>query len=522
MPGYGDAVQWPLGVRLVLAGVAGALLAVSFPPFGLWWLLPGAVAALTVACTGTSAWRGALVGVAGGVVFFGILLGWMRVVGPDAWVALVLLEASFWALLGAGLTVVARLPAWPLWAAGCWVLVEALRSVVPFGGFPWGRLAHAMADSPLVGYVHVGGVAGMTAAAAAAGALLAAAVIAASAGDRARLLGALGLSAVIVLGGLVISAIVQPPATEGEVTVAVVQGNVPRSGLDFLGQREAVLRNHAEATLALAEDVEAGRVEEPAVVLWPENSSDIDPFADPAAAALIDDAVRAVGVPTLVGALVGTEDGTQVENSAIVWDPQSGPGDRYVKRHPVPFGEYVPGREVLASLIGRFDRVPRDMRAGSEPGVLQLGPVTVGVVICFEIAYDAETRDAVTEGGEVLVVQTNNATYGRTGQPEQQFAISRLRAAEHGRDVVVASTSGISGVIAADGGVVTRTEEFTQAVLVEPVAVRTALTWATRSGPWVAAGLALVGAVGMVAGVAAGRRARRLPAAADPVGTVAP
>jgi apolipoprotein N-acyltransferase len=149
------------------------------------------------------------------------------------------------------------------------------------------------------------------------------------------------------------------------------------------------------------------------------------------------------------------------------------------------------------------------MRAGTGPGVLEIGPVTAGVVICFEIAYDAEVRETVLDGGEVLVVQTNNATYGRTGQPEQQFAISRLRALEHGRDVVIASTSGISGLVRADGAVDEKTEEFTQAVIVTPVDTRTALTWATRSGlgwSWVLAG---IGVTGMLIGVVTTMRARR-------------
>ena len=503
------AVLPTLPARLGVAAGSGALLALAFPPYGLWWLLPVAVAGVTVACVGTSGPRGALVGLVGGLVFFGVLLRWMQVVGPDAWAGLTLLQASFWALLGAGLAVVPRLPAWPAWAAGCWVLVEALRSVLPWGGFPWGRLAYPMVDSPVAGWVHLGGTTLLTAAAAALGALLAGLLAAAAGRELRRAVEAVVLSAAVVLVGVLAEAMVDAPAPVGEVTVATVQGNVPRAGLDFFGQREAVLRNHVAATRALADDVAAGRVRQPDLVLWPENSTDIDPLADDDAAELIGSAVAEVGTPVLVGALVGA--GTRVENSAIVWDPVTGPGERYIKRHPVPFGEYVPGRELVAPLVGRLDRVPRDMRAGDEPGVLTIGPVTVAVVICFEIAYDREVREAVVGGGEVIVVQTNNATYGRTGQPDQQFQISRLRALEHGREVLVASTSGISGVIRSDGTVAEQTQEFTQVVLVDTVPLRAGLTWATRSGGWFAAGLALLGAVGMVAGVSAGRRDRRLP-----------
>ncbi len=502
-------MSWSLPVRLVVAAVSGAVLALGFPPVGWWPLLPPAVAGLTLACTGATARAGALVGFVGGLGFFLPLLQWLRVVGVDAWLGLSVLEALFWVGLGAALAVVARLPWWPLWAAGCWVLVEAARSVMPWGGFPWGRLAHAMVDSPLVGIVALGGVALLTAATAAAGALLAGALVAAGRRDRARALGAVGLTIGLLLLGALGTSVLTAPAAQRSVTAAVVQGNVPRLGLDFFGQREAVLSNHIEATEALADDVAAGRVPAPDLVVWPENSSDIDPFADADVHDRIDAAVAAVGKTTLVGALVGTPDGTQVENSAIVWDPVTGPGERYVKRHPVPFGEYIPGRQLVAPLVGRLDRVPRDMAAGFEPGVLTIGPATMGVVICFEIAYDAEVRDTVTNGAEAIVVQTNNATYGRTGQPDQQFAISRLRAIEHQRDVLVASTSGISGIIRADGSVAATADEFVQQVLVDRVDLRTSVGWATRVGPIVAWGLALVGVGGVVAGIMVGRAAER-------------
>jgi len=501
-------VSWPLPLRFVVAAVAGWVLSYAFAPHDVWWLLPPAVALLTLACTGTTGGRGALVGLSGGLGFFVSLLSWLSVIGVDAWLGLALLQALFWAGLGAGLAVVARLPAWPLWAAGVWVLAEALRSVIPWGGFPWGRLAHALVDSPLVGFVHIAGVAGLSAVAAAVGTLLAGAALAAERRDVPRIVTALALVGVALAAGAVLRGTVDPPPTSSTVTAAVVQGNVPRLGLDFLGQREAVLTNHLEATEQLADDVAAGRSSQPDIVVWPENSSDIDPFRDESVARRIDDAVTLVDAPTLVGVLVATPDGEQVENTAIVWDPVDGAGERYVKRHPVPFGEYIPGRELVADLVGRLDRVSRDMRAGTEPGVLTLGPTTAGVVICFEIAYDAEVRDAVTEGGQLIVVQTNNATYGRTGQPEQQFAITRLRALEHGRDVLIASTSGISAILRADGSIAAVSEEFTRDLLVDDVALRDDLTWATRVGPAAAWTLAAVGIVGIIAGSVSSRRRR--------------
>ena len=139
-----------------------------------------------------------------------------------------------------------------------------------------------------------------------------------------------------------------PSLTEGgpTSTVAVIQGDVPRAGLDFNAQRRAVLDNHVQQTLELAQDVAAGEEPQPDVVIWPENSSDIDPYTNADAAREIDRAAAAIDAPILVGAVVEGP-GENVSNTAIVWDPDDGPGDTYVKRHPVPFGEYIPSPLVL-------------------------------------------------------------------------------------------------------------------------------------------------------------------------------
>src|SRR5207302_3653287 len=88
------------------------------------------------------------------------------------------------------------------------------------------------------------------------------------------------------------------------VVVALVQGNVPRLGLDEFAQRRAVTANHLAETQALAADVAAGRVPKPDIVIWPENATDDDPTTDPIARSMVERAVQAVGVPVLVGAIL--------------------------------------------------------------------------------------------------------------------------------------------------------------------------------------------------------------------------
>jgi apolipoprotein N-acyltransferase len=439
-----------------------------------------------------------------------VLLPWLQVIGVYAWIPLALIEGLFYGLVGLATRAVRRLPGWPVWAATSWVLAEALRGVVPFGGFPWGRLAFATEDTPLAPAFAYVGAAGVTFLVALVGTTLAWAVLRARRTPLRALVGLAAAAALACLASLVPFDPVagDPPPT---VRVATVQGNVPGEGLEAFAERRAVLDNHVDATLRLADRIRSGRAPRPDLVVWPENSSDIDPYSDPSAGAAIGDAVRAVGAPLLMGAVVGDRPDTGWHNRAIVWSPRTGdPGRYYDKIHAVPFGEYIPLRSLLAPRIPALDQIPSDMVPGTRAGLLDVGPARAGVLMCFEVAYDGLVRDLVRGGADLVVVPTNNATYTGTGQIEQQFAMSRLRAIETGRWVVVASTNGISGIVSPDGAVVARAPERAQAVLERDVRLTTQLTPAIRAGVWPELLLAGISVISVLIGVLVGYR-RRAP-----------
>jgi apolipoprotein N-acyltransferase len=223
--------------------------------------------------------------------------------------------------------------------------------------------------------------------------------------------------------------------------------------------------------------------------------------ARPEARELVDSAARAIDAPILVGTVQevpGQPD--RVANVGLVWDPVQGPTDAYIKQHPVPFGEFLPMRPLLSRFITRFDRVPRDFIAGDQPGVIQLGPARIADVICFEISSDEIVRTGVREGGRALVVQTNNATYATTAQPEQQFDISRLRARETGRTVLVAATTGVTAVVTPDGSFQTL-PQLTSGWINAEVSLRDSWTPAVRFGGLIDAALGIMGLVAVAAGL---------------------
>ncbi|HWU19886.1 MAG TPA: apolipoprotein N-acyltransferase [Nocardioides sp.] len=487
--------------RLLTAALCGAMLAAAYEPIAVPYVLPFAVAGMVWSLRSLSVRRAGLVGWVFGLCFFVVHIDWLaRGAGVGAWLGLTLAVSLTYALVGAATPLVRALPYWPLWLATLWTGMEDLRSTWPFGGMPWGRLAYAAIDTPVAPAVAYVGMSALSLALALLGCLLAAAI-----DERSARWGgaALGTLALLCLPALVPVSFHQ----DGTTTVAAVQGDVP-GGDNMLADPRGITRNENSGTRRLADDVAAGRRPKPAFVLWPENSSVVDVFYDAMVNQLITQAVASVGVPVVVGAVVQQGE-HEMLNQGIVWDPETGPGDRFTKHHPVPFGEYIPLRGLLGDpRFGRLAMVPRDMVGGTRSTPLSVGGVRLGDAICFDVAYDEVLRDQVRNGADLLAVQTSNATFIYTGQVDQQFAITRLRAIEEGRWLVVASTNGLSGVIGPDGRVVETLPRRTSGILEATVGLSTALTPAVRWGAWPSRGIGVLALVALAWGAVTYRRER--------------
>ncbi|MEU7942732.1 apolipoprotein N-acyltransferase [Microbispora bryophytorum] len=492
-------------IRLTASVVGGLVLYLAFPPIGWWFCAPVGVALLALALYGLRLRRAAWIGYAGGLAFLLPTLAWVRPIGDDAWLALSGIESLFWAALACMAVLVMRLRLWPLWVACLWVVQEWARGLFPVGGFPWARLAFSQGESPYTGFAALGGAPLVSFTVALTGALLAALVTRRPLrwrGDRV-LAGTLLAAIAVPVLGLVVP---RPGGEDKTVRIGVIQGNVPGRGMDFLGDEPAVvLRNHADETHRMAEAVRAGKLQRPDIVVWPENSTDIDPYTSTYARQVIDSAAKDIGVPILVGAVakIGTENRA---TRGVVWDPVTGPGAYYDKRRLVPFGEYTPMKDLFLALSSRAQLVGRQSVAGDKPGALRIGPVTIGTVECYEVAFDSTVRDAVLAGGTPLVVQTNNASYALTNLPPQQLAMSQLRAVEFNRAVVTAATTGISAYVGPDGRVGWHTGELVPAMNVLDVPVRTKNTVAAELGAspeWI---MVLMGAGATVAAICGRRR----------------
>ncbi|GAB2607602.1 apolipoprotein N-acyltransferase [Paractinoplanes abujensis] len=507
----------PLKVALPLAVLAGLALLVALPPYGLWWLAPAGVALFAAAVHRRRLRAGFWLGALAGLVLFVPLLVWTSfAAGWLPWMLLSFAQATFMGLMGLAFAWTSPLIdrwrwTWPLVAGLLWVAMEAGRDRAPFGGFPWGRLAFSQDDAPALRLAAYGGAPLVTfAVAAAGGALVALAWRAWRPVPRVRrplgpVLG-FALVAAALIAGPLLAPIAQPGGETA--TVAIVQGNVPRLGLDFNAQRRAVLDNHVAGTERLAAEVAAGRQKQPDLVVWPENSSDIDPLRNTDAASVISRAADLIKAPILVGTVLRTDKPGDIENAGILWNPVTGPdvAQKYVKQHPVPFAEYMPLRPVARLVTDKVDLV-RNMLAGDHPGILRTDRLAVGDVICFEVAYDDIVRDTVKSGAQVFAVQTNNATFNEA-EARQQLAMVRLRAVEHGREALMASTVGVSGFAGTDGRVHDASGFNVAAVMVRDMRLGGTTTLATRLGHWPEVAM-VASAVAAMAGALPLRRRRR-------------
>ncbi len=503
----------------MLVALAGGLaLASAFPPLGIWPLAAAGPALLAIAL-----WRQRLrtafaAGAVFGLAFFFPLVSWLVNVAWYVWVALAIAESVIFAVMTLGQWLLLRLPGWPLGVAGWWLTAEAARDRWPWGGFPWGRLVMSQATAPDVRWVAFAGPPFLSFLIALIGGCLAWLILGPAA-DSAHRLGAWRARAVpaAALAGTVIVALSGTflPAdlgTAGEQTavVAAIQGNVPHArNLPDLWRATTVTQNHAAATEALAARVRSGAALAPDVVIWPENSTDQDPSFNPYIYATIASAVHDIEAPVLVGAVLQRP----VRNAGQLWLPGKGPVAAYIKRRLVPFGEVIPFRSLIEKITSLPSTLqPVNFTPGHRAVVFHLGKVRLGDVICYEVGFDGLVASEVAAGANLLAVQTNDADFeidGQTGETLQQLDMARIRAIEFNRAVVVASTTGISAVIAPNGTLLASTKTWRRAEIEARVPLRSSATLAYRLGGWPEAVLAWATVAALAWGISQEVRRRR-------------
>ena len=526
----GPLAALPLRWAVPAALAGGLALAGAFPPVGIWPLAVAGPAVLVLVLYRQSLRASFGIGLAFGVAFFVPLLSWLVNVAWYAWAALAIAEAVIFGLLCIGQRLLFRLPGWPVAVACWWVAAEAMRARWPYA-FPWGRLAMSQAGSPTAHWAAIGGPPLLSFLVALAGATLAWAVLVLLSrrpGPRWRRLVPAGLAVAgtfaLALGGALLP-VDQAVPGERSAEVAAIQGDVPHArNIPDLLRASTVTQNHAAATEALAAAVAAGRRPAPDLVVWPENSTDLDPSLYLPIYTTIASAVRAVDRPVLVGALLENP----LRNTGQLWLPRRGPVAVYVKRKLVPFGESIPFRSLLKHITSLVNLQPVNFTAGDKAVVFHrgLGAIRLGDVICYEVGFDGLVRSEVTAGANLLAVQSNDATFevdGQSGESTQQVAMARIQAITSDRAVVYASTTGESAIISPSGAVLARSGLWQRAELEARVPLRTGLTLADRLGGWpeaVLTGLAIAALALAVAGaLRERRRAGSRPAAPAGGGT---
>ena len=443
-------------VALLLSALSGVLLSAAFEPVGKWWVAPIALAVHMYALTLTQ--KKVLSVFIFAATLNLIVLHWSSTfVGSVPWLIL----ALGLSVLYLPLSLVSRwgMSSYPL----IFILLEEVRNRFPFGGFGWVRVAYTQADAPFAKIAAIGGASALSALT-----ILLGLIIFYASNKK--------WSAVTLLPFLLVLIPININAI-GATNVLMIQGNVPQMGLDFNSRAKAVFNNHFEKTQSeLKKDSNVD------FVLWPENSVDVDPFQNTD----VKQALDSIQTPLIIGAIL--EKGNSILNTSILWGGELPP--TYIKQHLTPFGEYIPLRSLASAISPYTDRV-KDFEPGNGQVFFKVKAAVIAPVICFELVDDELLHKAALSSN-ILAVQTNSATFGMSAESAQQLAMTRVRAIEHGRNIVSVSTTGYSAVIDFNGKVLQKTSMGTAESIRAEVELLEGKTPRNAAGDWALIGVLMV------------------------------
>ena len=435
-------------VNLLLSALSGLLLSAAFEPIALWWLAPLALALAMYALASSE--RKYLSVLAFALTFNLVLLHWTSIyVGSLPWIIL----ATGLTLFYLPLVAVKHLGIafFPL----IFIVLEEIRNRFPFQGFGWARIAYSQADAPFAKIAAHGGAVALSAITVLIGLFL-------------FYLSQKQFKILVLLPILIVIFPINVQMNQSTQAL-MIQGNVPKLGLDFNSRATEVFFNHVKETeIALKENRNID------FILWPENSVDVDPFRNPE----VFETLNSFTEPLIIGAIVGR--GEEVLNTSILWTKDS--QNVYVKQHLTPFGEYIPLRSLASKISPLVDDV-RDFSPGNESTIFTINGAKIAPVICYEL-LDDQILEKAAKTSNLLAVQTNSATFGDSAESAQQLQITRIRAIEHLRNTLSVSTTGYSAVIDYNGQVLQKTAMGTAEHLYAQVGLISSTSPRDRYGDW--------------------------------------
>ena len=455
--------------------IAGLLYFLSFPPYDFWYLIFPALYLFYYSLLSSK--KSFLSGFIFGCVAYGVILLGIQSIGLEAWIPLTF-------LMGLMYGVFSKLFSYLNTKSGnnFYVLLAALavfdliRAYFPFGGFPWGFpstvLLTGPIDSPLFFEVPLifrnFGPTGSSLLLQSLPLVIALGVFSKSKPKNYLKDYSIFLLIIftIFISNYVVNDYQYTQLETSELNITIVQGNSPCPGAKnrCSNERQKIYDSHLAQTQSLEGNFD--------LVVWPESSTGFN--NDPGVHSRVQNDVSTQALRLDSYFLIGGDRPVQkeyFENYGIFINREGEIVDQYLKQHPVPFGEYIPFRKYL-DWIPPLALVPRDMIRGDGQKIFMVNDTKISTVISFEGSFQRYIRNSVLDGAELVVILTNQASYGESGMSDQFILMSRANAISNERPIVHAAITGKSAFIDHNGKVISKTELFETTTLNEKLEVR--------------------------------------------------
>ena len=460
--------------RLKISVLSGVLYALSFPPFNLWFLIiPSLLGLYAVLVEGENS---LLPGFIFGTISYGVILYGIRSIGYEAWIPLTLFMGLIYGLFGKVFIYFSK-----RMSNNIFVLIavissfDLLRIYYPFGGFPWGYPSTVLVNVAPVNFYRAFGPIGFSLIIESVVLFVSLIIVDKRYRKKLNLVNLRYYLISFFIIGLVFLYSVNNQdyslneMSAGEIDVSIVQGNSPCPGAKnkCTNERQIIYESHLNLTKTISESNFFNGSANARLIIWPESSTGFsnDPLIN--VDTLNEISIEAARLDAYF--LIGGDrpiDSDYFENYGILVNTSGNIEGQYLKQHPVPFGEYIPFRKYL-EWIPPLALVPRDMNRGGGQEVFivrgnsNFEGVKISPVISFEGSFERYIRKSVQEGAEIIVILTNQASYGESGMSDQFILMSRANAVSNHRDIVHAAITGKSAFInGVDGKVYSSTELF--------------------------------------------------------------